>query len=288
MRELSLPVDNSEFDAYARKILAIPILQEEEEHHLIDRWFVHRDISAAQRLVEAYLRLVVKVTVRFRNYGFPLMDLASEGNIGLMKAIKNFDPTLGHGIATYAIWWIKAAINEYIIKSWSIVKIGTTAAQRKLFFNLRKLKNSGSVAGLDEHQVAGKISEMLEVSKKDVEEMERILNTRDISLNMQLGEDGGSEVHDVIPASEVSHEVVLSETQERRMKNRLLYEAVESLERRHREIFVARSLSAVPRTLKELGEKFSISQERVRQIHARAMKKVTEYVEEHGRKLGIV
>lgn len=288
MDKLLLSVDNSEFDAYARKVLAIPMLQEDEERRLIERWFVHREVEAAQELVEAYLKLVVKVTVRFKNYGFPLMDLASEGNIGLMKAIKNFDPTLGYGIATYAIWWIKAAINEYIIKSWSIVKIGTTAAQRKLFFNLRKLKNSCEISGLKGDKVIGKISEMLCVPEGDVEKMEVILNSRDVSLNTKVGEGDGSEIGELLALPDADHEVYLSEAQERQLKSALLREAVDSLDDRHKEIFVSRSLKAVPSTLKELGEKFAISQERVRQIHARAMKKVKEYVASRGSSLGIV
>ncbi|AHX11282.1 RNA polymerase sigma-32 factor [Neorickettsia helminthoeca str. Oregon] len=283
-----LSLDNSEFDRYARKVLAIPMLEEDEERSLLERWCVHKDVEAAQKLVEAYLRLVVKVVMRFKNYGLPLMDLASEGNIGLMKAIKNFDNTLGYKIATYAVWWIKAAINEYIIRSWSMVKIGTTAAQRKLFFNLRKLKNSIDSCGLEKGQMVEKISKLLDVPESDVKEMEAILSSKDVSLNARIGEDDGTEVHDMLAGPGPDQESLLSDEQQRRIKANLLKEAVDSLDDRHRKIFILRSLSSTPSTLKELSEKFSISQERVRQIHVRAMEKVKEYVQTHRSALGMV
>jgi RNA polymerase sigma-32 factor len=284
---LALSCDSG-FNAYMQKVLAIPVLQEDEERELIDRWYTSKDLSAAQRLVEAYLRLVGKVVMKFRNYGLPLMDLVSEGNIGLMKAIKNFKPELGYKIATYAVWWIKAAIHEYVIKSWSLVKIGTTAAQRKLFFNLRKLKNAITNAdnGMTEAQVATQISQTLDVKLQDVVEMDAILNARDISLSTPVTEGETKEMHEIIEAGEDSQEVALIAHQERSIRQKLLKEAIDLLDERQKKIFILRTASEHS-TLKEISKMFDISQERVRQIHARALEKIKMYIVQAQEKLGI-
>lgn len=262
------------FNNYINKIAKIPILQPDEEASLIDRWCNHKDITAAQKLIEAYLRLVVKVTVRFKNYGLPIMDLVSEGNIGLMKAIKNFNPKVGCKIATYAIWWIKAAIHEYILKSWSIVKIGTTAAQRKLFFNLRKLKNSIVNANNDIDSVITQISEKLDIKEKDVKEMDCLLSTRDASINNTIGDDNETEVCDMMESSDASQESQLILYQEDQIKRKLLSDAINSLDDRDKKIFLLRT----KKTLKEISLIFNISQERVRQIHARVLQKIRDYI----------
>ena len=214
--------------------------------------------------------------------------MVSEGNIGLMKAIKNFKIESGCKIATYAVWWIKAAIHEYIIKSWSIVKIGTTASQRKLFFNLRKLKNSilSSNKDLNDCQIIDQISKKLDVKKRDVRDMDTVLCGHDVSLNAPLKEDGAKEVHEMISSKEENQEITLVSKQDIEVKKKLLTEAVQSLEPRYKKIFLLRTKND-SYTLKKISEMFCISQERVRQIHARAMEKVKEYIKENGKKFGI-
>jgi RNA polymerase sigma-32 factor len=286
---LALSIDST-FNDYIRKITNIPILQQDEEELLINRWFNHKDVSAAQKLIEAYLRLVVKVTVKFKNYGLPIMDLISEGNIGLMKAIKNFNPEIGCKIATYAIWWIKAAIHEYVLKSWSIVKIGTTAAQRKLFFNLRKLKNSIVNANSDikEDAIITQISEKLDIKEKDVKEMNCLLSARDASINNPIDDNSETEMYEMIESPEINQESQLMLYQENTLKRKLLKDAISSLDDRDKKIFLLRSSIKNPKTLKEVSIIFNISQERVRQIHSRVLQKIKDYIKINSIKVGII
>lgn len=278
-------VIDSEFNKYIQKISAIPLLTDEQEKTLAERWFHHQDIEAAQQLVTAYLRLVTKVVLKYQNYGLPLMDLVSEGSIGLMKAVKNFNPTLGFRVATYAMWWIKSAIQEYILKSWSLVKIGSTTAQRKLFFNLRKLKNKISNSNTtalpkSENEIIADVAKQLAVTEKEAIAMDNILCHRDLSLNMKVGGDDDTEMHEGIESSEESHELQLINYQEKTNRRALLHKALLSLDERYRQIFIARKMQMKPETLKVLSERFGISQERVRQMEKRGIEKIKQYIKE--------
>ena len=276
-------IGDSEFNCYVRKISAIPLLTDNEEKDLASKWYHHKDIDAAQKLVTAYLRLVAKIVLKYRNYGLPLMDLVSEGNIGLMKAVKNFNPTFGFKVATYALWWIKSAIQEYILRSWSLVKIGTTAAQRKLFFNLRKLKNNilNSQQKSNNDEVISSIARQLSVSEKEVINMDNILSHRDLSLSTKTNDESDTEIHETMESPEQNHELKLMMYQEQENKKKLLEKAMLSLDDRYRKIFIARRLLQKPKTLKELSQKFNISQERIRQIEKRVVEKIKEYIQKH-------
>lgn len=253
--------------AYMLKIDKIPILSELEEKDLIDLWVHHHDVKAAHRLVTSHLRLVVKIAFQFRNYGLSLMELVAEGTVGLMKAVKSFDPTVGCRVATYAMWWIKSSIQEYILKSWSLVKIGTTGAQRKLFFNLRKLQKRL----LNNKEIAQELS----VSESEVEEMHNTLSCHHHSLD-QGTEDNVS--HGIASLQEDSQETVYAEQQDLSRQKGLLLSALNTLDKRYREIITARKLREKPITLDKLSKKYNISRERVRQIEQQAMKKLKEFM----------
>ena len=261
---------------YLQEIRKFPMLAAEDEYMLARRWREHGDSGAAESLVTSHLRLVAKIALGYRGYGLPLFDLISEGNVGMMQAVKRFDPERGFRLATYAMWWIRAAIQEYILHSWSLVKIGTTAAQKKLFFKLRKLKaemqaiNEGDLRA---EQVRA-IATQLEVPEADVINMNRRLANPDHSLNAPMRVDGEGEWQDWLIDESDSPEVYLAEQQEMAKRCRLLANAMQLLNDRERHILTKRRLSEVPATLEDLSQRYGISRERVRQIEVRAFKKL--------------
>jgi RNA polymerase sigma-32 factor len=265
---------------YLEKIRQFPMLEPEEEYALAKRWREHGDREAAHRLVTSHLRLVAKVAMGYRGYGLPISEVISEGNVGLMQAVKRFEPEKGFRLTTYAIWWIKAAIQEYILRSWSLVKMGTTANQKKLFFNLRKAKSKISAheeGDLHPEQVK-LIAERLGVTKQDVIDMNRRLGG-DVSLNAPTRQDGGSdEWQDWLADDTSDQEAVLAEHEESDYRRKALGEALSVLNDRERRIFEARRLVDDPLTLKELAHEFDVSRERVRQIEVRAFEKVKKGV----------
>jgi len=266
---------------YLEEIRRFPMLQVEEESALARRWREHGDADAAHKLVTSHLRLVVKIAVGYRGYGLPIPELISEGNIGLMQAAKRFDPEQGFRFATYAIWWIKAAIHEYILRSWSLVKMGTTANQKKLFFNLRKAKSR--IAALEEGDMhpdqVKLIAQRLGVTEQDVVEMNRRLGG-DVSLNAQLRDDGDSdEWQDWLVEEGSDQEAQLADSEQSENRRKALGEALSVLNKRERRIFEARRLAEDPMTLHDLAAEFGISRERVRQIEARAFQKIQRAVQ---------
>ena len=261
---------------YFEQIRRFPLLERQDEYMFAQHWREHGDRDAAHRLVTSHLRLVAKVAMGYRGYGLPVSELISEGNVGLMQASKRFDPDKGFRFATYAMWWIKAAIQEYILRSWSVVKIGTTANQKKLFFNLRKAKNR--ISALEEGDLRPDqvklIAKRVGVSEQDVVEMNRRL-AGDVSLNLQMRDDGDSEEWQDWVADESSdQESRLAESEEWETRRKALGKALSVLSERERRIFQARRLADESATLQELAAEFTISRERVRQIEARAFQKV--------------
>jgi RNA polymerase sigma-32 factor len=278
MAQLSLPAVLSEggLSRYLEEIRRFPMLEPQEEYMLAKRWREHEDREAAHKLVTSHLRLVAKIAMGYRGYGLPIGEVISEGNVGLMQAVKRFDPDKGFRLATYAMWWIKAAIQEYILRSWSLVKMGTTANQKKLFFNLRKAKSQ--ISALEEgdlrpDQVAA-IATKLGVTEDDVVTMNRRL-VGDVSLNAPIrSESDSGEWQDWLVDESVNQETRLAESEEFEMRRRLLGQALDVLNERERRIFEARRLSEEPITLEELSTEFGVSRERVRQIEVRAFEKV--------------
>jgi len=265
---------------YLRDIRAFPLLEAEEEFMLARRWVDYEDTEAAHRLVTSHLRLVAKIAIGYRHYGLPVADLISEGNIGLMRAVKKFDPDRGFRLATYAMWWIKASLNEFVLNSWSMVKIGTLAAQKKLFFNLRRIKSrlrlldSGDLA--PEHVAA--IARELSVEESDVISMNRRMAARDGSLNLQVGENG-TEIQDLLADDADNQETTYARREELSKGRVLIREALDGLTEREREIFVERRLRDNPATLEELGLRYGVSRERIRQIEVKAFEKVKGLVQ---------
>jgi RNA polymerase sigma-32 factor len=265
---------------YLQEIRKFPMLQPEEEYMLAKRWREHGDPDAAQRLVTSHLRLVAKIAMGYRGYGLPLSELISEGNVGMMQAVKRFDPERGFRLATYAMWWIRASIQEYILHSWSLVKMGTTAAQKKLFFNLRKLK--GQLQAIDEGDLSPenvkKIATELGVPEADVISMNRRLAAPDHSLNAPLRNDGEGEWQDWLIDDVQDQEASLGERQELGLRRDLLRGAMSHLTPRERDILVERRLREAPTTLEDLSQKYGISRERVRQIEVRAFEKLQKAI----------
>ncbi len=256
------------------------MLEAGEEYMLAKRWREHDDPEAAHRLVTSHLRLVAKIAMGYRGYGLPLSELISEGNVGMMQAVKRFDPDRGFRLATYAMWWIRASIQEYILHSWSLVKIGTTAAQKKLFFNLRRLK--GQIQAIEEGDLTpehvAKIAKELEVPEGDVISMNRRLIGPDHSLNAPLRVDGEGEWQDWLVDDTPSQEANLSDRQEIGFRRDLLHTAMTHLTERERDILTERRLKDVPTTLEDLSAKYGISRERVRQIEVRAFEKLQKAI----------
>jgi RNA polymerase sigma-32 factor len=278
----ALPIITAEsgLTRYLEEIRRFPMLEPQEEYMLAKRWREHGDRDAAHRLVTSHLRLVAKIAMGYRGYGLPIAEVISEGNVGLMQAVKRFEPEKGFRLATYAMWWIKASIQEYILRSWSLVKMGTTANQKKLFFNLRKAKSK--ISALEEgdlrpDQVA-LIAKRLGVTEQDVIDMNRRLGG-DASLNTPIREDGDSgEWQDWLVDETPTQERVLAENEELDNRRKALGEALSVLNERERRIFEARRLADEPITLEELAEEFGVSRERVRQIEVRAFEKVQNAV----------
>jgi RNA polymerase sigma-32 factor len=269
---------------YFQEISKFPILPGDEEQMLAERWRDHGDRDAAHKLVTSHLRLVAKIAMGYRGYGLPVADLISEGNIGLMKAVKKFEPERGFRLSTYAMWWIRASITEYILRSWSLVKTGTLAAQKKLFFGLGRIKRNLNIieGGELEPEQARLIAENLDVSEKDVMDMDRRLSSRDLSLNAPRShEDGeGSEFQDSLVDEAPSPESLAAERQESGYRTGLLRKAMEQLNDRERHIISERRLSDDPMTLEELGRVYGVSRERVRQLEQRAFDKIRAAVQE--------
>lgn len=267
---------------YLEEIRRFPMLEPQEEYMLAKRWQEHNDSEAAQRLVTSHLRLVARIAMGYRGYGLPIGEVVSEGNVGLMQAVKRFDPDKGFRLATYAMWWIRAAIQEYILRSWSLVKMGTTASQKKLFFNLRRLK--GQLQALDDGDLrpdqVKKIATHLGVPEDDVVSMNRRL-AGDTSLNAPLRNDGDSgEWQDwLVDDSAVDQETSLVDRQELENRRGYLANAMDGLTERERRIFTARRLVDEPLTLEDLSEEFGVSRERIRQIEVRAFEKVQKAVQ---------
>jgi len=273
-----LPVLGGEgnLQRYLQEIRKFPMLEPDEEYMLAKRWREHEDSEAAHRLVTSHLRLVAKIAMGYRGYGLPLSELISEGNVGMMQAVKRFDPERGFRLSTYAMWWIRAAIQEYILHSWSLVKMGTTAAQKKLFFNLRKLKSQ--MQAIEEGELAPDkvkaIAQALDVPEQDVVQMNRRLAAPDHSLNAPLREQGEGEWQDWLVDETESQETRLAENQELAHRQRMLDEAMRTLNERERHILTERRLREDPTTLEDLSQKYGISRERVRQIEVRAFEKL--------------
>ena len=263
---------------YLQDIRKFPMLEHDEEFMLAKSWQEHGDVDAAHKLVTSHLRLVAKIAMGYRGYGLPVAEMISEGNVGLMQAVKKFDPDKGFRLATYAMWWIRASIQEYILHSWSLVKMGTTAAQKKLFFNLRRMK--GQLRALEEGDMSPenveKIAETLNVSEQEVINMNRRLAGPDSSLNAPLRNDGegDGEWMDWLVDESASQETELAEQDELEMRRGLLTEAMKSLNDRERHILTERRLKEDPVTLEDLSQVYGISRERVRQIEVRAFEKL--------------
>jgi RNA polymerase sigma-32 factor len=265
---------------YLEQVWRFPMLEPQEEYMLAKSWREHGDRDAAHRLVTSHLRLVAKIAMGYRGYGLPISEVISEGNVGLMQAVKRFEPDKGFRLATYAMWWIKAAIQEYILRSWSLVKMGTTANQKKLFFNLRKAKSR--ISALEEGDLRPDqvklIAKRLGVTEQDVVDMNRRLGG-DVSLNSPIREEGDSgEWQDWLVDDSISQETRLAESEQADNRRKALGEALTVLNERERRIFEARRLADEPITLEELADEFGVSRERVRQIEVRAFEKVQKAV----------
>lgn len=261
---------------YLQDIRKFPLLEPEEEYMLAKRWKEHEDPEAAARMVNSHLRLVAKLAMGYRGYGLPLGEVISEGNVGLMQAIKRFEPEKGFRLATYAMWWIKASIQEYILRSWSLVKIGTTAAQKKLFFNLRRMK--GEIKALEEGDLKQEnletIATKLKVSEQEVINMNRRMSGPDFSLNAPVRADSEGEWQDWLVDDSDNQETVLADQEEMAERRKMLVEAMKVLNERERKILAARRLEENPKTLEDLSQEYGISRERVRQIEVRAFEKL--------------
>ncbi len=261
---------------YLAQIKKFPMLDAEEEYMLAKNWKQHGNLQSAHKLVTSHLRLVAKIAMGYRGYGLPVNELISEGNIGLMQAVKKFDPDKGFRLATYAMWWIKASIQEYVLRSWSLVKMGTTTAQKKLFFNLKKLKNQiapGQEGDLkDEH--VNEISKRLDVNSEEVVNMNRRMMGQEKSLNDPIKSGETDEWQDWLVDDSLDQELMISQKQEYEDKKELLNDAMKFLNPREKEIIVARRLSENPKTLEELSQKYKISRERIRQIETKAFEKL--------------
>ena len=261
---------------YLQQIKKFPMLSQKEEMSLARKWINKGDTAAAHKLVTSHLRLVARIAMGYKGYGLPITELISEGNIGLMQAVKKYDPEKGFRLSTYAMWWIRAAIQEYVLKSWSLVKIGTTAPQKKLFFNLKKIKNqltSYNDGSLKPDQVK-EIAERLDVTEAEVSDMEGRISGTDYSLNAVVSEDGESEWQDWLVDEDADQEVKLAEKEELSKRKNLLSKAINILNEREQEIIHSRKLSEVPKTLEELSKAYKISRERVRQIEEKAFAKL--------------
>jgi len=281
MTKTNLPTLSSEggLAIYLAQIKKFPMLAAEEEYMLAKNWRTTGNIKAAEKLVTSHLRLVAKIAMGYKGYGMPINEMISEGNIGLMHAVKKFEPEKGFRLATYAMWWIKASIQEYILRSWSMVKIGTTTAQKKLFFNLKKIKNQiapKSEGDLEDKHVT-QIADQLNVRKDEVISMNRRLSGKEFSLNTSVGEDG-DEWQDWLKDKELDHELRFAQKEEMENRKDLLTDSIKILNEREKEILYARRLNDTPITLKVLSKKYKISRERIRQIENKAFEKLQKHM----------
>jgi len=277
---LSKSLDQNDISGYLRKIKKFPLLSHEDEENLANEWISKNSYEAAHKLINAHLRLVVKISMKFRGYGLPLNELISEGNIGLIQSLNRFDPSKGFRLSTYAMWWIRASIQEFILHSWSLVKIGTTAAQKKLFFNLRSLK--GKLKALEDGdlppELVTEIAERLEVSENDVVDMNRRMAGHDHSLNNPYSADNDDEWINGLPDENENHENKFLHKEELFKRREMLKTALKNLDDRERRIITQRRLVDDPLTLDELSKSFGISRERVRQVEVRAFEKLRKVV----------
>ena len=274
---------------YLSEIRKFPMLEKQEEFMLAKRWQQHEDPEAAEKMVTSHLRLVAKIAMGYRGYGLPIAEVISEGNVGLMQAVKKFDPDKGFRLATYAMWWIRAAIQEYILRSWSLVKLGTTASQKKLFFNLRRIK--GEIAALDEGDLkpaqVTEIATRLNVSEKDVISMNGRMSGSDASLNVPMGQDGDMEWQDWLADDEPGQAHDFANQQEYQARMELLGEAMTDLNEREKHILTERRLSDEPKTLEELSQVYDVSRERIRQIEVRAFEKLQKAMKRMAKEQGL-
>jgi len=264
---------------YLDQIKKFPMLDAEEEYMLAKNWKTTGNVKSAEKLVTSHLRLVAKIAMRYKGYGLPMNEIISEGNVGLMQAVKKFEPEKGFRLATYAMWWIKASIQEYILRSWSLVKIGTTTAQKKLFFNLKKLKNQiapKNEGDLKKDEVE-KIANTLDVSEDEVISMNRRLSGKEQSLNAPIGEDG-DEWQDWVVDKEMDQELKIAHQEELDQRKDLLQDSIKILNDREKEILYARRLNENPSTLEDLSKKYKISRERIRQIENKAFEKLQKHM----------
>jgi len=271
----SIDVEGS-LSSYLTQIKKFPMLSAEEEYMLAKSWRDRGDLRSAHKLITSHLRLVAKIAMGYRGYGLPVSEMVSEGNIGLMQAVKKFEPEKGFRLATYAMWWIKASIQEYVLRSWSLVKMGTTTAQKKLFFNLKKIKNqisSGNNGDLKAEHV-DKISKMLNVKKEEVVSMNRRLLGKEKSLNSPIKDESGVEWQDWIVDDKVDQELKLSHEQEFNQRKKLMDDSISILNPREKDILTSRRLSENAPTLEDLSKKYNISRERIRQIETKAFEKL--------------
>lgn len=291
-KPMALPVISPEggLRRYLQEIQKFPMLDADEEYMLAKRWSEYGDYEAAHQLVTSHLRLVAKIASGYRGYGLPMAELIAEGNIGLMQAVKKFEPDKGFRLSTYAMWWIRASIQEFVLRSWSLVKMGTSAAQKRLFFNLKKMRkrlktvDDGKSLTPEEIRI---IAHELDVHEQDVIDMDQRMGAHDKNLNARVGQDGETEWMDMLADPAESHEDTLADDQEQRLKKKLMMQALNSLNPREREIIIARRLDEEEMTLEELAKRFSISRERVRQIESRALEKMTQFVVEAAKKAAL-
>jgi len=277
----SLPALSNEggLSAYLEQIKKFPMLAAEEEYMLAKNWKTTGNVKAAEKLVTSHLRLVAKIAMGYKGYGLPINEMISEGNVGLMQAVKKFEPEKGFRLATYAMWWIKASIQEYVLRSWSLVKIGTTTAQKKLFFNLKKIKNQ--IAPRSEGDLrpehVNEIAKKLDVRKDEVVSMNRRLSGKEFSLNAHVGEDG-DEWQGWLVDKELDHDLKFAHQEEMQQRKSLLQDSIKILNDREREILHSRRLNDNPITLEDLSKKYNISRERIRQIENKAFEKIQKHM----------
>ena len=275
---------DSGLSRYLNEIKAFPILTKDEEFMLAERYTKHDDSEAAHKLVTSHLRLVAKIAMQYRGYGLPVADLISEGNIGLMRAVKKFEPERGFRLSTYAMWWIKASVTEYVLKTWSMVKMGTMAAQKKLFFSLRKAKRRLEI--IDNNEInpeqAKLLAQQFNLPEKDIIHMNGRMTIRDQSLNAPVSreEEGSIEIQDTLADGGPSPEVIVADREETEIRSDFLKAALDELPERERDIFIERRLKDDPITLEEIGKGYGISRERVRQLENRAFEKVQKSIHE--------
>ncbi len=290
--KLSLVSPDNNLGRYLDHIKRFPMLEASEEYLLAKDWLEKQDTKAAHKLVTSHLRLVAKIAMGYRGYGLPIADLIAEGNIGMMHAVKKFDPEKGFRLATYAMWWIKAAIQEFVLRSWSQVKIGTTASQKKLFFNLRKIKgkiNALEDGDLTDNQV-NHIAKTLDVSEDDVVSMNRRMLGGDHSLNSQINRHDGEEAEwqDMLTDDRDNQETQYAKHQEKNIRNKMMLEALNFLKPREKDIIVKRRLTDNPKTLEYLSHEYKVSRERIRQIETKAFEKLQTIVKSKAKELKLI